>query len=61
MGLSKRDQAVLIIENSLALPYITYIQIIQINFIHFLIITFTRGFGVLGYCQVVKDVGPVSF
>ena len=48
MGLSKRDQAVLIIENSLALPYITYIQIIQINFIHFLIITFTRGFGVLG-------------
>ena len=40
----------MIMENSVALPYITNTQIIQLNHISSLIITFTRGFGVLGYC-----------
>ena len=44
----KCDQAVMITENRLVVPHITNTQTTQFNFIRLLIITFTRGFGVLG-------------
>ena len=48
VGHLKSDQALMIIENCLALTYITHIITTQINHTSLLIITFTRGFGVLG-------------
>ena len=55
-GHSKCDHAFVIIENSLFLHYITQTKTTQINHTSSLIITFTWGFGVLGYLSETSMV-----